>query len=193
MTPELARTFDLPQAQGALVADVISDSPAAKGGLQQGDIITVFDGSNIKDMHELPRVVASTEVGKHVEVQILRQGKAKTISITIAALREDVEVAETEPTVMDRLGMEVEDITPTSAQRMGLSSSNGVLVVAVAPDGPAAEAGLRGGDVILEVNRHGIANTQSYTEALQNHVDDTILLLVARDENTLYVALQYQK
>lgn len=160
VTPELARTFDLPKAQGALVADVIPDSPAAQGGLQQGDIITIFDSSKIKEMHELPRVVAKTEVGKHVEVQILRQGKAKTLSITIAALRDEIEVAETEPTVLERLGMEVEDVTATSAQRMGLSSPSGVLIVTVDPDGPAAEAGLRSGDVILEVNRHGIANTQ---------------------------------
>ncbi|WP_089942134.1 DegQ family serine endoprotease [Candidatus Entotheonella palauensis] len=193
VTPELARTFDLPQARGALVADVISESPAAQGGLQQGDIITGFDGSDIQDMHELPRVVAKTEVGKLVEVRILRQGKAKTLSVTIAPLREETAVAEAEPTVMDRLGMEVEDLTPASVQRMGLSNAKGVLVAKVDPEGPAAEAGIRSGDVILEVNRHGIADTRSYIEALQNHVDDTILLLVARDENTLYVALQYQK
>jgi serine protease Do len=195
VTPELARTFDLPQARGALVADVISDSPAAQGGLQQGDIITKFDGSDIQDIHELPRVVAKTEAGKQVEVQILRQGKAKTLSVTIAALRDDTAVAaaEPEPTVLDRLGMEVEDLTPALIQRLGLSSSKGVFVAEVAPDGLAAEAGIRSGDVILEVNRQGIADTQSYADALQNHVDDTILLLVARDENTLYVALQYHK
>jgi serine protease Do len=195
VTPELARTFDLPQARGALVADVISDSPAAQGGLQQGDIITKFDGSDIQDMHELPRVVAKTEAGKQVEVQILRQGKAKTLSVTIAALHDDTAVAaaEPEPTVIDRLGMEVEDLTPALIQRLGLSSSKGVFVAEVAPDGLAAEAGIRSGDVILEVNRQGIADTQSYADALQNHVDDTILLLVARDENTLYVALQYHK
>ncbi len=195
VTPELARTFDLPKARGALVADVISDSPAAQSGLQQGDIITNFDGSDIRDMHELPRAVAKTEVGKQVDVRILRQGKAKTLSVTIAALRDDTPVAATEdePTVMDRLGMDVEDLTPTSVQRMGLASAKGVLVAEVAPEGPAAEAGIRSGDVILEVNRHGIDNTEGYIEALQNHVDETILLLIARDENTLYVALQYQK
>jgi serine protease Do len=195
VTPELARTFDLPQARGALVAEVVSDSPADQGGLQQGDIITGFDGSDIQDMHELPRVVAKTTVGKQVEVRVLRQGKAKSLSVTIAALREEPAIAatEAEPTVMDRLGMDVEDLTPASVQRLGLSSSKGVLVATVAPDGPAAEAGIRSGDVILEVNRHGIADTQSYIEALQNHVDDTILLLVTRDDNTLYVALQYPK
>jgi serine protease Do len=78
-------------------------------------------------------------------------------------------------------------------QRLGLTSSKGVFVAEVAPDGPAAEAGIRSGDVILEINRQGIADTQSFIDALQNHVDDTILLLVARDDNTLYVALQYQK
>jgi serine protease Do len=194
VTPELARTFDLPQARGALVTDVVSDSPAAQAGLQQGDIITGFDGSAIQEMHELPRAVANTEVGKQVEIQFLRQGKAKTMSVTIAALREETVVATAaDPAAMDWLGIEVEDLTPASVQRMGLASANGVLVAAVAPDSPAAEAGMRSGDVILEVNRQSITDTQSYMEALQNHVDDTILLLVARDDNTLYIALQYPK
>ena len=193
VTLELARTFDLSEARGALVADVVPESPAAKGGLQQGDIITKFDGSDIEEMHELPRVVAKTEVGKQVEVRILRQGKAKTMSITIAALREDdasVAEAATELSVTDRLGMQVEDVTAASAQRLGLSSAQGVLVTEVDPEGAAAAAGMRSGDVILEVNRRGVADTQGYAEALQNHVDDTILLLVARDDTTLYVALQ---
>ena len=193
VTPELARTFDLPEARGALVSDVVPESPAAKGGLQQGDIITSFDGGDIEEMHELPRVVAKTEVGKQVEIHILRQGKAKTMSITIAALREDDAVAAEaadEPTITDRLGMRVEDVTVASAQRMGLSNAQGVLVTEVDADSAAAAAGIRSGDVILEVNRTGVADTDAYAEALQNHVDDTILLLVARDDATLYVALQ---
>lgn len=188
VTPELAHSFSLPKAQGALVADVVAESPADSGGLERGDIITTFNGSDIHDMHELPRVVANTAVGKRVEVKVLRQGQAKTLTVTIAELQEESLAAA--PDVTQRLGMEIQDITPELARSMGLPHDKGVLVAAVAPDSPAAEAGLRRGDVIVEINRRPIEDTRAYTKTLEENADETILLLVARGENTLYVALK---
>jgi serine protease Do len=191
VTPELARTFALPKAEGALVADVMTEGPAALGGVQRGDIITSFDGSNIQDWHDLPRVVAKTDVGKDVEVNILRQGKAQTLTVTVAAMPEETPAVAAKPDLSEQLGMTVGDVTPDVARQMGLSDMQGVLVAEIDPSGPAAEAGLREGDIILEVNRRGIRDTEEYLEALQNRADDTILLLVARDDNTLYVALKH--
>jgi serine protease Do len=191
VTPELARTFALPKAEGALVADVMNEGPAALGGLKRGDIITSFDGIDIQDWHDLPRVVAKTDVGKDVEVHILRQGKAQTLTVTVAAMPEETSVVAAKPDLSEQLGMTVGDVTPDVARRMGLSDIRGVLVAEIDPSGPAAEAGLREGDIILEVNRRGIHDTEEYLEALQNRADDTILLLVARDDNTLYVALKH--
>jgi serine protease Do len=191
VTPELARTFALPKAEGALVADVMTEGPAALGGIKRGDIITSFDGSNIQDWHDLPRVVAKTDVGKDVEVNILRQGKAKTLTVTVAAMPEETPVAAAKPDLSEQLGMTVGEVTPDVARQMGLSDIQGVLVAEIDPSGPAAEAGLREGDIILEVNRRGIRDTAEYLEALKNRADDTILLLVARDDNTLYVALKH--
>jgi serine protease Do len=149
------------------------------------------DGSDIQDWHDLPRVVAKTDVGKGVEVNILRQGKAQSLTVTVEAMREDTPVMAAKPDLSGQLGMTVGDVTPDVARQMGLSGTQGVLVAEVDPSGPAAEAGLREGDIILEVNRRGIHDTDEYLEALQNRADDTILLLVARDDNTLYVALKH--
>ena len=111
MTPELAQSFHIQQPTGVLVAEVIEGSPAAKGGIQRGDIITSFDASIIHDMHELPRVVANTPVGKKVKIDILRQGKS-TLTVTIVPLKEETLVSEID--VARQLGMEVTDLTANS-------------------------------------------------------------------------------
>jgi serine protease Do len=190
VTPELAQSFNLQQAAGALVADVVEGSPAAKAGLQRGDIITTFDGSAIHDMHELPRVVANTQVGKQVKVDALRQGKSKTFTVTITALKEDAPTAKASSETSSQLGMEVQNITSDLAQSLGLRLSEGVVVADVDDDGPAAEAGIRQGDVVLEVNRQRVRNADEYAAALRKSAEGTVLLLISRGDSTLYVALK---
>ena len=188
VTPELAQSFSLQQPTGALVADVMADSPAAKGGLQRGDVITKFDDTAIHDMHELPRIVAKTPVGKQVKVNLLRQGQPKTLTVTITELKEEAAAASSE--TAEQLGMEVQDVTPELAQSMGLRTTEGVLVATIEDGSPAAEAGIRSGDVIIEVNRQRVRNTRDYTEALRKSADAAILLLISRGDSTLYVALK---
>lgn len=189
VTPELARSFDLPQSLGALVAEVIEDSPADRGGLQRGDVITAFDGTKIRDMHELPRIVAKTPVGKQVSVDVLREGDTKTLKVTIAELK-DQTVTISPSDLTSQLGMEVQELTPEIAQQMGLRDTEGVFVAVVDDDSSAAEAGIRRGDIILEVNRQRVHNMRDYTEALRRTAEATILLLISRGETTLYVALK---
>ena len=188
VTPELARSFDLSEPLGVLVAEVIEGSPAARGGLKRGDVITTFDGTNIRDMHELPRAVANTPVGKSVKVAVRRQGQTKILTIAIAELKDDPAAAPTE--IATQLGLEVQDLTPELAQRMGLQHTEGVFVADVTAESPAAHAGIRSGDVIMEVNRQRVRTTQEYAEALRRSADATLLLLIARGDSTLYVALK---
>jgi serine protease Do len=188
VTPELARSFDLSEPQGALVAEVVAGSPAARGGIKRGDVITMFDGTDIREMHELPRAVANTPVGKKVKVAVRRQGQTKTLIIAIAELKDDSTAAPTE--LATRLGLEVQDLTPELAQRMGVQLTEGVFVAEVAAESPAADAGIRNGDVIMEVNRQRVRNTEEYAEALRRSTDATLLLLIARGDSTLYVALK---
>jgi serine protease Do len=188
VTPELAQSFHIQQPTGALVAEVIEGSPAAKGGLQRGDVITSFDTSIIHDMHELPRVVANTPVGKQVKIDVLRQGKPSSLTVTIAPLKE--EAATSEVDVAEQLGMEVTDLTAELSQNMGLRHVEGVVVTTVIEEGPAATAGIREGDVILEVNRERTRTTKDYTIALQKGAGNPLLLLISRGDSTLYVALK---
>ena len=187
ITPELARSFALPRPRGALVAEVVEGSPAAQAGLQRGDVITTFNAIEIRDRRELPRVVAITPVGKRVDIEILRHGQRQTLSVTIAQLREAGAVAADMTT---QLGIQVQALTPELAQELGLAIRQGVVVAAVDRDSPAAAASIRRGDVILEVNRQPVREISDYTEALRRHDDATVLLLFARGDNTLYVALK---
>jgi serine protease Do len=188
ITPELAQSFHIQQPTGALVAEVIEGSPAAKGGLQRGDVITSFDAAIIHDMHELPRAVANTPVGKQVKVDILRQGKSSTLTVTIAPLKEETLVSEAD--VARQLGMEVADLTAELSQNMGLRHREGVVVTTVEEEGPAATAGIREGDVILEINRARVRTAKEYTAALQKGAGNPLLLLISRGDSTLYVALK---
>jgi serine protease Do len=188
VTPELAQSFRIQQPTGALVADVVEGSPAAKGGLQRGDVITSFDGTVIHEMHELPRIVANTAVGKQVKVDILRQGKATTLTVTIVALKEDAPTSSTD--VVGQLGMEVEALTSELSQNLGIRHQEGVVVTTVDEEGPAAAAGIREGDVILEVNRERVRTPEEYTKALRKGAGNPLLLLIARGESTLYMALK---
>lgn len=188
VTPELARSFQLAQPRGALVAEVIDDSPAARGGLRQGDVIMTFDGFEIDEMHELPRAVARTPVGKTVEVKIWRQGKTRTQTIKVDELKDEPSSPTSE--VASQLGMTVETLTAEHAESMGLDVKTGVVVVEVDADGVAAEAGVRQGDIILEVNRQPIRHVHDYTNVIEQTADATVLLLIERGEITLYVALQ---
>ncbi len=188
VTPELASALKLKESHGALVTDVMEGSPAAQGGLQRGDVIVAFDGITIREMHQLPRVVANTPVGKQVQIRVLRHGQMKTLTVTIAELRETARPEADD--LSHQLGLKVQDLTPKLAQRLGLSITEGVIVTEVRKESVAADAGIRRGDVILEVNRQPVRNRQEYEEALRKGTEDAVLLLIAREETTRYVALQ---
>jgi serine protease Do len=191
VTPDIAESFQLPEPKGALVADVMEDGPAAAAGLKQGDVILEFDGKPVEDSAALPLLVARTPVGRKVEVKVIRDGEPKTLTVTIAELKdEEVELATT-GTVED-MGLTVQTLTADLAENLGLEASlKGVVVTQVEPDGPAGEAGLRRGDVILEVNRKVVRNTSTYREALKSAgKGKSVLFLVRRGDNTIFLAVK---
>ena len=188
ITPELAKSFGLNQSEGALVGDVIPDGPAFKGGVKRGDVIVSFDGKEVKDMEDLPKIVAATTPNSVVNVEIVREGSPKTLSIKIETLTDK------QPTVVakaDPLGMQVQDITPELAKSLQLKNDQGVLVSDVTPGNSAAESGIRRGDVISEMNRSPITNIKDY-QRLSSSVKtgDSILFLVKRGGTTIYIAVK---
>jgi serine protease Do len=190
ITPDLKEKLDLKDDKGALVADVSAGGPAAKAGIQRGDVIVAFDGKPVKDSTDLPYMVGSTAVGKSVAVDLLRKGQKKTFQIKIGELKEEKEpeaVSEAKP----RLGMTVEEITPEIMKNYRLSESSGLVVVDVENGSPAAEAGLREGDVILEVDQKPVKALDEFNRKMESYKQgDTLLLLVKRGEATVFLTLK---
>ena len=192
VTPEIAESLNLPKPEGALVASVEENSPAAQGGVKVGDVIVEFDGHKIKDSTELPLLVARTPVGKEVKVKVLRGGSTVTLDIKVGELKEEEKAPERGAPGEEDLGMTVQALTPEIAESLGLSrDTKGVVVSRVEPGSPAEEAGLRRGDVILEVNREPVKDLSSFRKAIKATVGKkSVLLLVRRGENTIFIAIR---
>ncbi|MBI5446302.1 MAG: DegQ family serine endoprotease [Deltaproteobacteria bacterium] len=193
ITRDLARSFGLPEAKGALVSDVAKDGPAAKAGLKRGDVILEFDGSPVNKMHELPLMVARRAPGKTVQLKVHREGKAQTVSVKLGELKEEKEVvAEAEPG--EELGLAVQEITPELRKRLDLEADSGVIVTGVAPGSFAAQGGLQRGDIIQEVNQQPVSDLSSYRKALAASAGkESALFLVKRGAGTLYIVVPLPK
>jgi serine protease Do len=194
ITPELAKSFGMDRERGALVADVMPDTPAAKAGIERGDIILEFNGRKIDEMNDLPRVVASTPPDTQVPMKLLRKGQEKVVQVKVAELKEERVAASGGGTLEEGLGMTVQELTPEIARNLGVSESKGVVVTNVEDGTPAEEAGIRRGDVIVEVSQKKVENLRDYRAALGRvGSTDSLLLLVRRGSNVLYVALKVAK
>jgi len=193
LTQELAKAFGLEKDEGALVAAVQPGSPAAEAGLRQGDVIVEYDGKPIEDVPELPRLVAATPIGKEVAMKVLREGQPQTLTAKIGELKEE-EVAAREgegKTEKSALGFRLEELTPELAQRLGVKPREGVVITAVQPGSPAAEAGLRPGDVVVEVNRQKVKRLKDVEAALAKRPPaEGSLFLVEREGAGRYVVLK---
>lgn len=193
VTPELAESMDLKDARGALVAEVIKDSPAAIAGVKRGDVIIEFDGHPIKDRRELPLLVTRTPLGKTVTFKIVRDKQEKDLVANITESREaELAAAESRPKMTgtpSSFGLRVQDLSPDLAHELGLDS--GVLISGVEPGSRGDEVGLQARDVILEVNRSPVKDVSSYQQALKaGGKGSIVLLLVKRGDSTLYFALK---
>lgn len=190
ITPDLAKSFGLSQSEGALVGDVIPDGPAAKGGVKRGDVIVMFDGQQVKDMEDLPKIVAATRPNSVVDVEVIRDGSRMTLSVSIELLEDSQEtvVAKADP-----LGLQVQDITEGLAQSLKLESVEGVLVSDVTAGNAAAEAGIRRGDVISEINRSIVKDMRDYQNLMASvQKGSSVLFLVKRGGSTIYIAVKVE-
>jgi serine protease Do len=203
VTPELASALGLDKPKGALVSDVVPESPAAKASLKQGDVILGFDGREVEEMRDLPRIVAETPADKKVDLKIWRDGRESAQSVTIA--RQDKrmqEMAMGEPSpggetgdaaASDTIGATLAPLTADLRQQYRIDDEvNGVVVTEVKPGGIAAEQGLREGDVIVSVNQKAVnapADVEKLAKAAKDQKKDAVLLLVNRGGNQLFVGL----
>jgi len=192
VTPDLARSFALPGAQGALVADVMRDSPAAAAGIRSGDVIVEYNGRAVARSEDLPQAVAETPIGRTVPLTIVRDGRRLTLDARVARLRDDESRQARTPRPEDRalLGLDVQTVTPDVARELGLDQPHGVVIRDVRDDSPAANAGLRAGDVIVGVDRHPVKSVEDMKRALDRHHAGTpTLFQVRRGGGHLYVSV----
>ena len=191
MTSDLARSLDLADVNGALVTSVLKDSPAAKAGIERGDVIVSLDDQPVTDANALRNHVASTKPGSRVSLGLVRNGHEKTVSVALGELK--AQRAKADPAEHGeggRLGLAVRPVSPQEASELGLESKKGLLVAEVDPAGPAAEAGIRPGDVIEQVNRKAVSDVSELRAAVKASGDKPALFLVTRKGESLYVTVE---
>jgi serine protease Do len=188
VTDDIAQSFGLKKARGALVSDVMSGSPAEKAGIRQGDVITRFAGKEIKDSRQLQLIVAETPAGQKVEAAIIRDGKPLSLQV-ILSTTDSASAVRPRSTLPQAgwFGLTVEEL-PKNMRIGGLA---GVVVTRIDPDGIAASAGLQKGDIIVAVNKKRIANLGEYGKAMNEaERKGSVALLVKRGEDSIYFALK---
>lgn len=192
VTPDLAKAFNLPSAEGALVGDVSPDSPGAKAGLQKGDVITALNGQKVSDYHDLRLRISQTAPGTSVKMDVYRNGQKQQMTAALGAFPEKAQAAENTPQgeAPALEGVQVENLTSEVAQQLNLPpTTRGVVITRVDPDSTAAETGLERGDVVQEVNRKAVNNVEQFRAAVRGAANQPLLLLVNRGGNTQYVVI----
>jgi serine protease Do len=200
--PNVAKAFGLPSGTaGAAITSIDSGTPADKAGLKQGDVITAVNGENIADMAQLRLRIASFAPGTTVRLHTFRDGKPQDVNVTLAERPSDKELARSrrgggggqggengQPSSLN--GVSVEELTPQIAQQLGLDRNVvGVVVTDVDEASAASEAGLQQGDVIQQVNRQPVRNTNDF-DRLTRNANGTVLLFVNRGGRTLFIPIE---
>jgi serine protease Do len=202
VTSEIAEGLGLPTTQGALIADVTKDGPAAKAGLINGDLVTGFDGKPVADDRVLPRIVADTPIGKTVNIDVLRKGKKQTLRITVQKLADDnkpdkpvkaAPVPKNQPKLA-QLGLSVGPLDAAARAKFKIAGTvQGVVVTAVEGGSPAAEKNLRAGDVIVEVASQPVKTPDDVSKKVEGDANSgkkVELLLINRGGDLTYVGLR---
>jgi serine protease Do len=191
MTPEMAKAFGEKDARGVVVGDVSPNSPASEGDLERGDILLEVNGKPVTDSNQLRMSISMMQPGTRVQVKVLRSGNQKEISLKLAEMPTESAKAESDddngPTKALE-GVEVTNLTPRTAERLGLpAAATGVVVADIDPASKIADSGLRKGDVIQEVNHQPVKNVSEFQSAVKRAGSDP-LLLVNRQGRTLFIA-----
>jgi len=191
VTPELAKSFGLPTESGALVANIYPGGPAEKAGIQSGDLVVGFNGKPIGTSHDLPLLVSQTPVGNQVNLDVIRKGIRKNFMVQVDELEKaERQIAEVQKTASE-LGLMVRDLSPEEAQQLGTGSRKGVLVVKTLPGSQANYAGIRTGDLILELNDAPINNLTDYNNALTRmRSGEIVRVFVQRGNMTSFYAFK---
>jgi serine protease Do len=197
VTADIADSLGLKQARGAMVDNPQADSPAAKAGIEAGDVITAVNGTDVKDSRDLARTISTLAPGTSVKLDVLHKGASRTMTLTLGEMPNDRQAS---------AGGEHQSKETAGTPRLGLSlapasevdgaGDKGVVVTSVDPDGPAAEHGVKTGDVILNVGGKSVANVGDVRSALSDANSNgkhSVLLQVKTADTTRFVAVPLAK
>jgi serine protease Do len=191
MTPDMAKAFGQKEARGVVVGDVTPQSPAQEGGIQRGDIILNVDGKPVTDSNQLRMSISMMQPGTNIKVKVLRNGSEQVMSLKLAEMPTESAKVESdggEDSTKALEGVEVTNLTPRTAERLGLPASTaGVIVADIDPASKVVDSGLRKGDVIQEVNHQPVKNVSEFQSAVKKAGSDP-LLLVNRQGRTMFIA-----
>ncbi len=201
---DLAAKLGVKPGEGVLVSEVFADSPAAAAGFKPGDVILSFAGQATSGSRRLQAIVERCPMGSTQEVRILRDGKAQTLSVIVKSLPDDIGQAgrpegkrgdqdrdAPEPFNSEILGVQVADLTPEIAKRLGYEEAAGVVITEIDPAGIAAQAGLRPGAIILQVDRKATKNVAQFETSLKKaSLEEGVLLLVRMGRGQRYIVLK---
>ena len=189
--PELARQFDLKDEVGALIGDIIEESPADKAGLQRGDIILEYNGRKIEEPTMLRNMVANTLPGDQHTVTVLRDGKTRTVTVTIGELPSDLQQpVETGDYQNVMKGISVQDMSPELTKKLKIPDKIKGVIISDVDEGSVGAGVLNQGDVIQEINRKKVSDVKSYKEIVAKiPTEESVLLLIFRGGSSLFVTL----
>ena len=195
LTQELAQSYGLKEPVGALVAEVVRNGPAAKAGIQEGDVVIEFNGKQVKNSRDLPLFAGLIGVGKSVPLTVIRGSKRKTLKITLGAFPDErPAVAEAESETMagkHAIGLRVSDITRELRAKFKLKRKKGAVIKEVKPATPASRAGLQPGDVVLKLNGKSVSKAREVVESFRALGSGKIVRMqIARGASRLYLALR---
>jgi len=190
ITRAIREVLELPGGEGALIAHVTPNGPAAVAGIERGDVIVSFGAERVVEPRGLIRAVSETPVGERVAVGLLREGRNQMLEVEVGALEERVvsRSRAQEPAGTVRFGFRVADLSASLRESLGVEAESGVVITDVDGSGAAMEAGLRRGDVVLEVNRKPVASAAGCKRRL-DATGKRALLLIRRGESTLFIPL----
>jgi serine protease Do len=191
VTANLRRAFNVPEARGALLSDVVPDSPAAKAGLRVGDVVLDFDGRPLRRADDLIWLVTTTPAGKKVVLTVARAGKVSQVEVTPTSAGDETPpvAPPSKPAHRSALGITVSEVPSAMAQELGNPNIHGVVVMSVEPDSPAVEAGVERGDIILRVGETPVDRLDDYGKAVRKvPANEMLKILLKRDGQNRWVA-----